>query len=52
MTNQERKTLEKLQQEYNKLHERLGYVYNESTIRAINNRLDKINEKMDTLLGK
>lgn len=52
MTNQEREELTKLQQEYNKLHERMGYVHNESTIRAINNCLDKIIEKMDALLGK
>ncbi|MCM1506961.1 MAG: hypothetical protein NC177_07485 [Ruminococcus flavefaciens] len=51
MTNQERKKFEKLQQEYNELHERLGYVYNERTIRAINDRLDEINEKINTLLS-
>ena len=38
--------LKKLQDEYNKLHERLGYVYNENTIRAINKQLDEICEKM------
>lgn len=52
MTNQERKTLEKLQQEYNELHEKLGYVYSEQAIRAINRRLDKICEKMNALLNK
>ena len=52
MTNQERKKLEELQQEYNELHERLGYVYSEQAIMAINRRLDKIYEKMDALLNK
>lgn len=51
MTNQERKTLEKLQQEYNELHEKLGYVYSEQAISAINRRLDKICEKMNALLN-
>ena len=43
--------LKKLQYEYNKLHERLGYVYNENTIRVINKQLDEICEKMDKLLN-
>ena len=43
--------LKKLQDEYNKLHERLGYVYNENTIRAINKQLDEICEKIDKLLN-
>ena len=43
--------LKKLQDEYNKLHERLGYVYNENTIKAINKQLDEICEKMDKLLN-
>lgn len=47
-----KKELAKLQKEYNELHERLGYVYNEATIRAINNRLDSIAEKMDKILSK
>ncbi len=47
-----KKELAKLQKEYNELHERLGYVYNETTIRAINNRLDAIVEKMNKILAK
>ena len=43
--------LKKLQDEYNKLHKRLGYVYNENTIRVINKQLDEICEKMDKLLN-
>lgn len=45
-----KKELVELQNEYNKLHEQLGYVYNETTIRAINNRLDVIAKKMDKII--
>lgn len=44
--------LKKLQAEYNKLHERLGYTENPSTIAAINKELDKIVEKMDQIINK
>lgn len=47
-----KKELAKLQKEYNELHERLGYVYNETTICAINNRLDAIVEKMNKILSE
>lgn len=50
MTTTNRKKLEKLQRKYNELHERLGYVYDERTIEAINNQLDIICEQMDELL--
>lgn len=52
MTNQERKQLERLQKEYNELHERLGYSERETTIAAINRRLDEINEKMLAVLNR
>lgn len=51
MTKAQRTRFEKLQKEYNELHERLGYVYDVRTIDAINNRLDKICEEMDKLMS-
>ncbi len=45
-----RKELEKLQKEYNELRERMGYCRDESAIRAINNRLNEISTKMETLM--
>lgn len=50
LTTAERKTLEKLQKEYNELHEKLGYARNPITCEAINNRLDVICEKMNAIL--
>lgn len=52
MTNKERKNLEKLQKEYNELHERMGYSYELTTIAAINRRLDAITEKMEKIINK
>lgn len=52
MTNENRKKLEKLQKEYNRLHERMGYVYNPATISAINKELDRICDKMNALMSK
>lgn len=52
MTATEKKNLEKLQKEYNELHERMGYIYNESSIAAINRRLDTIVEKMNAIINK
>ena len=52
MTAANRKKLDELQNEYNELHERLGYVRNPINCAAINNRLDKICEKMNKLLNK
>lgn len=34
--------LQKLQEQYNKFHEKLGYLYNTKHILEINNILDKI----------
>ena len=45
-----RKALEKLQSEYNELHEKMGYCRNERTIKAINNRLNAIAAKMEALM--
>lgn len=38
--------LQKLQKEYNELHERMGYITNANTIAIINKRLDVLNERM------
>ena len=51
MTSRERTEFARLQKEYNELHERLGYSWNERTCRAINNRLDEICRKMDRLIS-
>ena len=52
MTSKERKNFEKLQKEYNELHERMGYCYEETTIAAINKRLDTIVEKMNAIINR
>lgn len=52
MKSKERAKLEKLQKEYNDLHERMGYCYNERTIRAINNSLDEISQKMNEIFRR
>lgn len=52
MTSKEKKNLEKLQKEYNELHERMGYCYEERTIAAINRRLDAIAEKMNAIINR
>lgn len=51
-TTTEKRNLEKLQKEYNELHERMGYCYEERTIAAINRRLDAIVEKMNKIINK
>ena len=51
LTVAERKALEKLQKEYNELHERLGYMRNPRNCEAVNNRLDVICEKMNAILN-
>ena len=45
-------TMQKLQAEYNALHERMGYANNPATIAAINNELDKISAEMTAILEK
>lgn len=45
-----KETAESLQEEYNKLHERLGYVHERSTIAGINSRLDEISKKLNKKL--
>lgn len=45
-----KETVESLQEEYNKLHERLGYVHERSTIAGINSRLDEISKKLNKKL--
>ena len=45
-----KKTMTALQNEYNELHDRMGYCYNERTIAAINRRLDEIVDQMNALL--
>lgn len=52
MTTTNMKKLYKLQAEYNKVHERLGYLNNPSSIAAANKVLDGINSKMMTILNK
>lgn len=47
-----KKKLSQLQAEYNKLHERMGYVEKPSTIAALNRQMDRINEQMNALLNK
>ena len=42
--------LERLQKEYNDTHERLGYTSNPVAIKAINNCLDALVEKMNKLI--
>ena len=42
--------LEKLQKEYNDTHEKLGYSENQITIKAINKCLDRLVEKMNSLI--
>ena len=42
--------MKKLQTEYNRLHDRMGYMRNEANIAAANRELDRIVEKMNALI--
>ena len=44
--------MQKLQKEYNELHERMGYTNNPATIAAINNELDRISAEMTAILDE
>lgn len=51
LTAKETKELAKLQTEYNKIHERMGYIYDERSIATCNKELDKLVAKMDKILA-
>lgn len=44
--------MQKLQKQYNELHERLGYLRDPYHIEACNNALDRINEEMEEILNR
>lgn len=52
LTAAETKMLEKLQAEYNKIHERMDYATSERCIAACNKELDKIVAKMDAIINR
>ena len=44
--------MQKLQKQYNKIHERLGYLRDARHIEAANDALDEIVEQMEKLMKK
>ncbi len=46
----EQKMMERLQTEYNKIYDRMGYLYDERSVAACNRELDRLNDKMMAIL--
>ena len=51
LTAQQRRELARLQNEYDRIHERMGYMYSPAGIAAANRALDRLVERMDAILN-